>query len=768
MSSIHTQSQHEEQYQLLISNATNAMLVVDQHGIICCANHRLSRLLAQSTHTLLKKALTSLLSESSAAHYEHYMQGAQLTTQAVRSIEILLKVREQQEVPAQLLHISGSSPPFYLCTVHEEAATDTIQALDQAEKIKSAIVDACLDTLITINMDDVIVDFSAAGEKMFGWKRDEVLGRKMTEILIPQAMHEAHTRGMAHYRATREGPLLGRLVQVDALHHDGHTIPVELGLVPIDLPDQHLVTAFLRDISDRKRNEQALLEQKKLAESASKAKSRFLSHMSHEIRSPLNALLGAIDLLKNELTEAKQQYFCSIVESSGHSMLSIINEILDFSKIESGHVSLHKTLAPVQKIIDSVLLVAGSKCSPNVVLYNFTSPSMPETLELDAIKVKQVMTIFLDNAIKYTASGSICLRLDWQANAQTSNQGNFEFEVIDTGIGIAKEHQAHIFAEFEQVDAFRDTSIGGTGLGLAIAKNLIELMHGQVQLKSEPGKGCCFSVKIPAKASETKNLKLFNNFTAPVIIASQQLAIRNCISDSLIAYGLSAKQVIITADSTQLTALAKRLDTACYCFYDKSITLPDSKNWHKQPIKLIAIDDAAAPPSMPPTLFQTVNSPLGSASIINGLRQPQVQLRKQPAVNTSQNFASLLLVEDIEVNRIVARVMLEKYGFKITEAVDGLDALEKLKHCQFDLILMDMRMPKLNGLDATQQIRQGGGINAMIPIIALTANAESMEIERCKGAGVNAFVSKPYNIEHLLNTINMLLKNTTSSGSNNL
>ncbi len=747
-----------------VNNAPSSILLIDDQGVICLANQSAATLLHASCEALAGVNIDSLLSNDSTIICKRIISSASDTQAPAVLLKFNIDHGEKLTVRTSMLPVSESEPAGFIVMLEHAPQHTSSDANEHAEQIKSAIVDACLDTLVTINMNDEIVEFSAAGEAMFGWRREEVLGKRMADILIPAAMRDGHHRGMAHYRATGEGPLLGRLVQVEALHRDGHTLPVELGLVPINLPNEPLVTAFLRDISERKRTESALIEQKTKAEAASLAKSRFLSHMSHEIRTPLNALLGAMTLLQQQLNTETQHYYCEIAKSSGHTMLSIINQVLDFSKIEAGHVEINNEDTDILNLVNNVMLVTNSKLTSGVDLTNFTAPSVPDWLNIDALKLQQVITILLDNAVKFTKKGMIQLLLDWHPaeNFNSSAQGQLIIDVIDTGIGIDPAHQTQIFAEFEQVDAIRDTSFGGTGLGLAIAKKLTRLMSGQLQLTSELGEGSHFRICLPATVTSASSLPKLSNLAHPVLVFSENPALLRFITDSLAAFELPEKRLHCADNLTTLQQLAGLLTEPCYCLFDASTAHLESLVFATPPARLIMIGNNVTIPEHIKAPSQTLSLPLTSTKLINSLHnKPIIQRRAVSQAPTELN-AKLLLVEDIDVNRLLARTMLENHGFTVTEACDGVDALEKLALSNFDLILMDMRMPRLNGLDTTLAIRKKQGKNASIPIVALTANAESGEIERYIAAGINAFISKPFQINQLISTIEQLLTAKTA------
>ncbi len=641
--------------------------------------------------------------------------------------------------------------------------------LEVREKIYSAITEASLDTLITINLKDEIIDFSLSGEQMLGWKRSEVIGQTLNELIIPEPMREMHKKGMAHFRATGEGPLIGKRVEIEALHRDGHLIPVELALIVIEHNGERLVTAFMRDISERKQSEAELVRAKETAEAASQAKSRFLSYMSHEIRTPLNALLGALTLLSDRLTTNDQHRLFNTASSSGQNLLSIINEILDFSKIESGHIVCELSSVDLDELTYQVLDVAANKKKYSEVdVFCHITPNVPSVLQLDKMKLSQVLTILLDNAIKFTRKGRLLLEVDYRCVEQ---ENRLELKVSDTGCGIEASRLESIFSEYEQADPMRDTGFGGTGLGLAIARKLLIVQNGEITVHSEPGVGTTFSIFIPVDKQKQVQWKTptLNAEKTHFRLISNNAELFNFFNLSLGSYWPNALVETVTFSDLPLFEM-NELQSSNWIIDDqiehaKSIT----DYFDELGISYFVLtDDYDKPVENTNSQSQYVFRPLHSRSLLKQLAQVKahcIPIEKTP--NLSSRSGHLLLVDDVAINLEIAKEMLENLGYTITTANNGREAIDLCQHQSFDLILMDMRMPVMNGIDATIAIRTHANPNQYAPIIALTANAESSEIERCRIAGTNSFISKPFQLPQLVNTIEELIAKEPT-GKNNL
>jgi two-component system, sensor histidine kinase and response regulator len=663
------------------------------------------------------------------------------------------------------------------------------------ERMRTSIIESSLDGLITINIDNKIIEFSPSAERIFGWKREEVLGQNLTELVIPEPMRAGHAKGMKHFAETGEGPLIGKRVEVEALRRDGSLFPVELGLIKTEHGGTRLCTASIRDISERVQNEKDLLMAKEQAEAASQAKSRFLSYMSHEIRSPLNAVLGSLNLLNEKAVTSEQKRLVHIAHSSGENLLTVINEILDFSKIEAGHIEISKDNIDISEMIHKLLVVADSKLKNNAIAFmGYIQPNVPKVIVSDSVKLRQLINIFVDNALKFTKKGVIGVEIGVRkrelektlqekpelenteqeteqevgsgSELDSANQEMLDINIFDSGVGISEEMQASIFAEFKQVDAARDTGYGGTGLGLAIAKNFVEAMGGQIEVFSEVGKGSQFTLSLPIEVLD--QAERYQSLNLPVddavvlfLSANQRLQQKfeqiyqdtaTCLfaetleqASTLVNQHSGAHMVLLVDTHTIQVDLAFD-DLASRC--QQTIVLHDS----------LVVDAAWVNKG-----WYFVESPLINLELNRVIQGETSSKVFENDANTPLKFSGhILLVEDVEANRIVAGEMLIGRGFEVDYAVDGVEAVNQANQRKYDVILMDVRMPKMNGIDASEHIRNEGGPNANTPIIALTANAEKSEISRCQKAGIDKFISKPFDTVNLLANIQDSIQNGQS------
>ncbi|MQA98865.1 MAG: PAS domain S-box protein [Actinobacteria bacterium] len=391
-------------------------------------------------------------------------------------------------VPATLLG--------YMLDVTERRALE--DALRESERRTRLIIDGAYEAFISIDIDGRVIEWNAQAERAFGWSREEALGRVLADTIVPERYRDAHNRGLENYRATGEGPLLGRLIEIEALRRDGSEFPVELTITRMSLGDTVVFNAVLRDVTERKRVQQALQAAKTEAEQASRAKSDFLARMSHELRTPLNAILGFAQILEiGDLGPEDTDSVRQIVRAGKH-LYQLIEELLDVARIEQGQLALSIEPVHLDEIVREALeLVAPLAESKTIRLrsdqrFNYYALA-------DRQRLKQVLLNLLANAVKYNREGGEVV-----VSCEPAPGRRLRIAVADTGLGIAPEMMDRLFLPFERLGAER-SSVEGTGIGLSISKRLVELMGGEIGADSEMGRGSRFWVELgSAETSEVR------------------------------------------------------------------------------------------------------------------------------------------------------------------------------------------------------------------------------------------------------------------------
>ncbi|ASP39552.1 hypothetical protein CHH28_13085 [Bacterioplanes sanyensis] len=512
-----------------------------------------------------------------------------------------------------------------------------------------------------------------------------------------------------------------------------------------------------RDITSQQQNQQALIEARQQAEAALIAKSQFLASMSHEIRTPMNGVLGMLDLLQNTPLTEEQQHRINLARSSAQALLSLINDILDFSKIEAQKLSIAEErfdlVSMASDCVEGLAQLAQDKGLE--VIINTAGVACREVLG-DEGRSRQILTNLLGNAIKFTDQGEVEVTLS--TSADNNGCHRIELAVRDTGIGIDPQAVATLFEAFSQVDASNTRRFGGTGLGLAIVRQLLQLMHGDIEVDSKPGHGSTFIAHWyvpeawPREDSSTGSKRL--------LIISPQQRNNDSVLASLAHLGAEG-QAADTIESAQQLLAQQRFDCI---LLEPEQALAENDNGEVA-AWLLKQQHQCRQVLMTPMRFHTEPNALKQAGIDWWFPKPVTEQDLVRALDESAsahwnqrnevfgqgNWQHLLLVEDNQVNQLVASELLAALGYRVSVANNGLEALEKLQGSVDDpieLVLMDCQMPELDGFDTTRRIRQGGAGAGyrQVPIVAMTANAMDGDKQACLDAGMDDYLSKPVNV----------------------
>lgn len=370
----------------------------------------------------------------------------------------------------------------------------------QAEQLE-ATVSASLDGIIIIDANGKVVEFSESAERIFGYRKIDILGEKMSNLIVPERYREAHNNGMKRMRETGKANILGQRIEIEAMRANGEEFMSELAISRSRSSSGDIFIAYIRDISEAKAAEQALRDAKNAAELANKAKTQFISAMSHEIRTPFNAVLGILDILGDTKLTGDQKQLIQTAEKTSQSLLRIINDVLDYARISSGSVKIVNEPFHAPSVFDDVYrLFAMQAKDRNIVLHIIGENANNVHLSGDQGRIRQILMNFVSNAIKYTMDGKVELIVE----TQKGDDGNYNLvcKVKDTGRGISEEKQSHLFDEFYMAEDVDTRATEGTGLGLTICKILTKMMGGSIGVDSVLGDGATFWVNIPLKQTD--------------------------------------------------------------------------------------------------------------------------------------------------------------------------------------------------------------------------------------------------------------------------
>jgi two-component system sensor histidine kinase/response regulator len=648
--------------------------------------------------------------------------------------------------------------------------------LEKRVEERTAYLNALIENsplaILVLDSSEKVQLCNPAFEQMFQHSRLEIIG-KSADGLLAEGSLLAEARGIS--RGTLGGTPVNLVTR--RKRKDGSLVDVELHGVPLVVNGQVVGSlGIYQDISVRKRAEEAMQQAKEEAEASSRAKSEFLANMSHEIRTPMNGIMGMTELVLDTELDSEQREYLNMAKMSADSLLSLINDILDYSKIEAGKLEIDAIDFHLGDTIgDTMKTLSFRAHQKGLELAYDVQPDVPDALLGDPGRLRQTIVNLIGNAIKFTESGEVILSV--QTDCKTSDDIQLHFTISDTGIGIPAEKQAAIFEAFTQADGSMSRTYGGTGLGLTISSRLVALMRGRIWVESELGKGSRFHFtahfglqKLPARKIVPRDpvtlrdmrvlvvddnatnrqilIKMLGNWrTKPTAVESGAKAIVSLRE----AQGLGRNYPLILVDAQMpemdgfaLAECIKRNPEwggATIMMLSSAGQRGDAKSCRE-----LGVAAYLTKPVRQTELLDAILTALGTRPT----KEAAPALVTRHSLRENSLPLRILLAEDNTVNQVLAVRLLEKRGHRVTVAGNGKEALAALEKDSFDLVLMDVQMPEMDGFEATAAIREIEKTSGNhLPVIAMTAHAMAGDRERCLEAGMDDYIAKPIRPQEL-------------------
>jgi len=650
---------------------------------------------------------------------------------------------------------------------------DPLPAVDLTAAQLQGILGIADDAIVCFDSELRIILFNHGAERIFGWSAQETLGQAI-DLLLPPRTRAGHGKLVQGFRQSGEiARRMGERSSISGVRRDGSEFPAEASISRLEADGSLVYTVILRDMTMRVAHERELEAAKEKAEAAMQAKSMFLANMSHEIRTPLNAVIGMTSLLLNTRIDDEQRDYAETVRASSEALLTIINDILDYSKIEVGKLEIERYPFDLRRCLEEAMdLISAEAGEKNINLAYFIDDSVPASLVGDVTRLRQVLVNLLSNAIKFTHHGEVVISVS--AVVLDDQRQEISFAVRDTGIGIADDQLATLFQSFTQGDASTTRKYGGTGLGLAISRRLTEMMGGRMWVESQASGGSTFHFTVVAEAASSQLASSYLQEFSSALTGKRALI----VDDNSTNRRILVKQALIwgmlpSAAASGIEALdfirhghafdVGILDMSMPEMDGLALALEIRKHRDPQALPLVMLtsvaNQRARDDKMGRAAFAAyLNKPIKPAALLNVLLHAmriapisaEPRLPAQAPAKLAETLPlTILVAEDNTVNQKVVQQLLAHLGYRADIVASGVEVLDALERQNYDVILMDVQMPDMDGLEATRRLKARFGREAAPRVIAMTASAMLGDREKCLAAGMDAYVSKPVELDQI-------------------
>jgi len=772
----------EERFRHIVESAPNGIVMVDQEGRIALFNSQAERLFGYAEQELLGQPIAVLIPWRYRGLYPQHRE-IFLSNPRSRTIgdgrELYGVRKDGSEFPVEIslnpletpngIHVLASVVDI----TERKAVEDRVRQSE--ERFRSMIENVKDHAIFMLDPDGLVVTWNKGAERLRGYKSEEIIGKHYS-CLFPiedqkigrpeQLLRTAFTEGQCEdegWRIRKDGSQFWANVVIAAVRDHVGTL---IGFSKVT-----------GDLTRRRRIEEELMLAKEEADSANQAKSAFLANISHEIRTPMTGIIGMAGLLSDTELSTEQREYCDIIRRSGESLLTVINEVLDFSKVESGKLELEIIDFDLRSAVAEVTdLFAKQAADGGLKLINSIDDNVPTELQGDPGRLRQIISNLVNNALKYTEKGEVIVNVELAE--ETQNHADLRFSVTDSGIGIPSDKIGKLFHSFTQVDASINRKYGGTGLGLAICKNLVELMGGEIGVHSEPQMGSTFWFTLRLLKQPERSGKILNtlvNFSGlRVLVVDGNSNSRALVERYLSAMGINSQSapdgptaleflrvgstngepydlaiiefMLPEMDGLELAQTIRKNPT----FGKLKILLLTTvgKTGAERLAKAAGVDGYLTTPASYARLAESLTSLMAEAPQASSSNAMFARRSLTPQ-NPSQRLR-IMVADDNHINQKVISSLLTKMGHRADVVGNGKEALEAFKLVPYDILLMDVQMPEVDGFEACRQIRaleQKKGQHT--PIIAITAHARKADREKCLAAGMDDYVSKPIKVRDL-------------------